>query len=210
MSARVRRYLGAAILLLLAARPAAAFQYPSDWYWITVENPTHAFSSAGPGYVILTDAGYLAWVAAGNVATTTLHDGQLASILGGTGLGAATLAVNPTVWTGVAPGNALAAVATAGCALTYTAVSALDATYELTGNSFNYLTSDIWKFAKDAAAFPNSWSTITYQARSGAVTLDTVAHTLAVVDGLLAYRAAWENWSQNGGSAPTWGACATS
>ena len=39
---------------------------PGNWYWVVGADSTRVFSSAGAACVPVTDAAYLAWIAAGN------------------------------------------------------------------------------------------------------------------------------------------------
>jgi hypothetical protein len=204
---------GGMLLLATAAQAASPFN-PLVWYWHTTTGHSGTvFSSAGPGWVATSDSTYLAWVALGNVATPISNDGVLAAQLAQIGtsqpasFNAVVLAVDPTTWTGVSAAAEGLTAYVAGCALTYSGDTSLSATYETTGPAYTYM-QDIGHFILAESAFPNSWSTITFQARSGAVTFDTVSHFNGVFDGLINYRAAWGNWVQNGGSAPTWRTCA--
>lgn len=46
----------------------------NNWYWLVAGNTTQAYSSASASYVALTDATYLAWLAAGYTATKISAD----------------------------------------------------------------------------------------------------------------------------------------
>jgi hypothetical protein len=54
---------------------------PADWYWIVAGNTTQVYSSSRDEYVPLTDATYLAWLAAGNAPTNIDTAANLAIVL---------------------------------------------------------------------------------------------------------------------------------
>ena len=55
---------------------------PSNWYWVVGDGPSdQVWSSASASYVSSTDAMYLAWVAAGGIATNILDSAELFDVL---------------------------------------------------------------------------------------------------------------------------------
>lgn len=61
-----------------------SYEYnPQDWYWAVGDTNagTHVYSSASASYVVLADATYVAWLAAGNTATVIATAKALRSVL---------------------------------------------------------------------------------------------------------------------------------
>lgn len=52
-----------------------------NWYWIVGGDESRVYSSAIGGYLPADDAGYLAWLAGGGVATRILNEDELAEVL---------------------------------------------------------------------------------------------------------------------------------
>jgi hypothetical protein len=99
----------------------ASIYNPANWYWVVGGHPGVVFSSAEPGYVATADATYVSWLALGNVPTTISPDGALALVLADAGLGEATLALDPTDFTGLSGLQVLRAVYQAGVEVSSTA-----------------------------------------------------------------------------------------
>lgn len=54
---------------------------PANWYWIVAGSTSQVWSSAAAAYVPVTNAGYVAWLAAGNHATTIESEASLQAVL---------------------------------------------------------------------------------------------------------------------------------
>lgn len=57
------------------------FYNVNDWYWVVAGSSTHVYSSASQSYVSVSDSTYLAWVAAGGVATPIATEALLYEVL---------------------------------------------------------------------------------------------------------------------------------
>jgi len=53
----------------------------ADWYWVNGGDEGHVFSSARMALVAVSDAGYLAWVAAGHKPTRIFSQAELNDVL---------------------------------------------------------------------------------------------------------------------------------
>lgn len=189
---------------------------PTLWYYTATNRAGFVFSGPAAAWVVNTDATYLAWVTAGNVAINFATDGALAFSFaveasrqqqgGGfyTALAALALAVAPTSWGALSRPQVLATVLLAGVVLTSTGTAALDGTYEVSGVPFDnirYLAAYCAAFA----ALPNAAGSIVYAARSGTITFSSDTEVLAVYRGLVDYWDGWRVWFISGGAAPTFG-----
>lgn len=110
---------------------------PSRWYWIVGNRaaPDNIFSAPAGAYVAASDTGYAGFVAAGNVATRILTDGELADVLTQGGLPSALIlaAAGATPdWGNVPAADIAAALLAAGCNITSTAnPSTLNGVYSI-------------------------------------------------------------------------------
>jgi hypothetical protein len=109
---------------------------PLAWYWIVSGKslPNDIFSSALPGYIASTDAGYTAWLAAGNLPSKIICDGELADVLCNAGVPYTVVAAagvdtftECNVGMNLADGTAL--MTYIGCRISSTGTPALSGTY---------------------------------------------------------------------------------
>jgi hypothetical protein len=54
---------------------------PSNWYWVVAGSTTQVFSSASGTYVAVSDATYVAWLAAGNSPSRIASEAELSAVL---------------------------------------------------------------------------------------------------------------------------------
>lgn len=54
---------------------------PSNWYWIVAGDESRVYSSKAGDYVALSDAGYVAWIAAGGQPSRIKNADELAEVL---------------------------------------------------------------------------------------------------------------------------------
>ena len=114
----------------------------SKWYWLVGNKPGVVFSAPAGAYVATSDAGYEAFLAAENRATSILSDGELADVLAKAGLPASVIqTVGWTNWGNVPPSDQAAVLRAAGCQITSTATPALDATYLIDDSSIGKFTA---------------------------------------------------------------------
>jgi len=59
---------------------------PSKWYWIVAGSTTQVYSSATGNYVPVANAGYIAWLVAGNLPTRIASEAELGEVLAQYGL----------------------------------------------------------------------------------------------------------------------------
>jgi hypothetical protein len=182
---------------------------PASWYWIVGNRsaPNSVFSAPGGTYVSDTDAGYAAFAAGGSQASPILSDGELADVFAKAGLNALALAAAPTDWGNVPPDDVVAAVMAAGCSLSSAGTPAVNATYELSGQTWQDLRDEA-QYIQTFGAFSGGVATLEWSARDAIVTFTTTAEFLAVVRGLGDYATSWKRWCAGGmtGPAPGFGA----
>ncbi|HZT90244.1 MAG TPA: hypothetical protein VFA12_20055 [Stellaceae bacterium] len=141
---------------------------PLSWYWLVGNKSDLVFSSAGPGYVALTDAGYEAWLAAGNLPSRIATDGELADVLAKAGATAA--AIQAAGWTGwgeVSIADQYAVLKAAGCRISSTATPSLDAAYAIDDASIGKITA-IAAGIGNGKGLPGGGSTFNLYDASGA------------------------------------------
>lgn len=206
----MKRLVLAALLLCLAHHGALAM----GWYFQVANRsaPDNIFSVPAMAYVSSSDAGYQAFVGAGNSVINVASDGVLADELVQQNAPAALVlaaAGNAPDFSAVAGSEVLTIVLTAGCAITSTGTAALDATYEIAGPRWSDMLQEAQYISAFSAFSGNPTpSSLVWHARSGAVTFSSTAQFLAVMRGLGDYLSNWKVWIAGGmtGSAPTFGA----
>jgi len=179
---------------------------PSRHFWIVGNKPGKVFSSALPGYVDVSDSDYAAWRAENeNQATSILTDGELADVLVKAEAPNATVtAAGASDFGGVPPAEALAIVQAIGAQVSSTAQPALNATYELSGPSWEDMRSEA-QYIATFGAFSGGLITLPWTSRSGAVSFTKTDDFLAVVRGLADYLAGWTRHFSAGAAAPKLG-----
>jgi hypothetical protein len=176
---------------------------PTAWYWLVENRPDLVYSSAAAAYVATDDATYTDWVAAGNVASPILADGELADVLAKRGLnGPTVLNTEPTEWGGCTAADITGAMQAAGVEITSNATPALNGHYQLAGPFDAMSRTAIYVASYDK--LPND-QPIVWPCYDGPVTLASPADFNAVYQGLQDYYNAWQVYALNGGTMPTWG-----
>jgi hypothetical protein len=155
---------------------------PSNWYWIVAGSTTQVWSSARVQYVPVTDATYVAWLAAGGVPTKIDSAGSLWQVLVAQWL--------PTAFSG-------------GVAVTSTGTPALSGTYATDPASI----ANIVALSTGIAAgkpLPGGGSSFNYPDSSGAMHAFTAANFLdfaAAIEALIYNAEQSLSTLLNGGSA---------
>jgi hypothetical protein len=155
---------------------------PSNWYWIVAGSTTQVWASARCAYVPVTDATYVAWLAAGNSPTNIASANSLWQVL-------------VAQWLPNAMGG--------GVAITSTGTPALNSTYATDPNSI----ANIVALSTGIAAgkpLPGGGSSFNYPDATGAMFAFSSANFLnfaAAVEGLIYNAQQALSTLVNGGSA---------
>lgn len=145
----------------------------TNWYWfVGNKSDTQVFSSPASGYVSVNDAGYKAWVDAGNLAGTIACDGELAHVFWQNNLmtlcrAAGTTSLGPDG--GIPAQDAISMLFAIGVALTSTGESSLNGVYPLDPDSRNNIVAE-QLYIGAAGDFTNGQSTKNWY------DVDNVAH----------------------------------
>jgi hypothetical protein len=165
---------------------------PAKWYWRVGNRAGVVFSAPASAYVAEDDAGFLAFLAAGNLATAIASDGDLADVLTKAGLPAAMIAaVDATDWSGISPAAHLAAAMAAGVQIASTGTPAIDATYHATGERWQIMLNQA-QYVATFGAFSGGLDVLPWHAISGLVQFATTAQFLAIARAIGDWLTAWQ------------------
>jgi hypothetical protein len=169
-------------------------------------------SSATWSYIVSDASTYQAWLAAGNLPTTILCDGELANVLLDIGApSGAAIAAGATSLGGLTPVDKIAVVTVMGCAITSTATPALNGTYAIDPPSQQAITSEVLYVqvtaSQGAAKFTNGQTTKGWPDATGAPHTFTTAQFVAFAEGVgdvCRRPSGWGPAALAAGQQPTW------
>lgn len=165
-------------------------------YWVAGNKPGVVFSAPAAAWVAPTDAGYLAFVAAGKAATKILCDGELAHVFWRAGLNALAAAAGVTSLGGaggMSSGDAVAMLSALGLQIASTGTPLLDAIYPCDPQSRSNLQGLLVGYML-RGSFPGGSASFAYPDAAGAthaVTQPQLQAIGAAIEDYVAALAAW-------------------
>jgi len=166
-------------------------------YWLVGNKGAVVFSSPASAYVATSDAGYVAFRAAGNLPSVILCDGELAHVFWLAGQNALARAAGATSLGGqggMPPADAVELLATLGLTLTSSGNSALDGTYALDqATRANIMAEQV--AVNTSAKFTNGTTTKNWPDATGTLHAFDPAHWTPFAEAAGAYYDALFTWA---------------
>jgi hypothetical protein len=149
---------------------------PSNWYWIVAGSTSQVYSSARAAYVPVTDATYVAWLAAGGRATAIDSEASLQDVLA---------QWFPAGWAPTLAQQATTALG-AGVALVSSGTPALNGPYAIDGESRSDMLAEMVSLLANSV-FTDGATTLGYADAAGVMHTFDVAQFKAFATAVASY-----------------------